>query len=51
MPEVLLFADISHSHPALKRDNLDDCYLKMYTRFCAYERSYPFSEHVIPIPL
>ena len=50
-PEVLLSADISHTPSALRRDNLDNFYIKTYTRFCAYERSYPFSAHVIPIPL
>jgi len=51
VPEVLPSADISYTRSALRRDNPNDFYIKTYTRFCAYERSYLFSAHVIPIPL
>jgi hypothetical protein len=52
VPEVLPSADIPYTRSALRPDNLDDFYIKkyVYMRFCAYERSYPFSAHVIPIP-
>jgi hypothetical protein len=41
VPEVLPSADISYTRSALRRDNLDDYYIKPYMRFCAYERPYP----------
>jgi hypothetical protein len=50
VPEVLPSADISYTRSALRRDNLDDFYIKTYMRFCADERLYFFSAHVIPIP-
>ena len=50
VPEVLPSADISYTRSPIRPDNLDDFYIKTYTRFCAYERLYPFSAHAIPIP-